>query len=324
MLKFPYSIRAYFWIFLLPVFALALPGAYGQADFSLQATTPSPSAVDPGVNSTAEITLGSSVNGFDTPVSFSCSVAPAQTKNPCTISPSTATAPATISVTFSSSGLAPTQYTLTVTGSAAGQTVSVTLDPITVLAVAPTYALTVGTTLSPSTVSAGTGATAVIDLASTDGYSGTVTMGCSSITPLVEPSPVCSFNPEPVVISNGATATTTLTVNTAGVTSSGTKVTASAARARTRMFLALLVPLPFAVIAGFGSAAKRRRKLLSLFFLFLIAAGLVTLPSCSSSTTVNNGTTTPSNTYTFTITGYDQNGVAPNNTSAVTVSLTVN
>jgi hypothetical protein len=51
---------------------------------------------------------------------------------------------------------------------------------------------------------------------------------------------------------------------------------------------------------------------------------LVTLPSCSSSNVVNNGTTTPSNTYTFTITGYDQNGVAPNNTSAVTVSLTVN
>jgi hypothetical protein len=64
--------------------------------------------------------------------------------------------------------------------------------------------------------------------------------------------------------------------------------------------------------------------LLSLFFLFVIAAGLVTLPSCSSSNVVNNGTTTPSNTYTFTITGYDQNGVAPNNTSAVTVSLTVN
>jgi len=325
MLKFPYSIRVHFWVFLLALFALAfLPRAYGQADFSLQATTPSPSAVDPGVNSTAEITLGSSVSGFDTPVSFTCSVVPAQTNNPCVISPSTATAPSTVSVTFSSAGLAPTQYTLTVTGSATGQTVSVALDPITVLAVAPTYALTVGTTLSPSTVSAGSGATAVLDLASTDGYSGTVTLGCSTITPLVEPSPVCSFNPEPVIITNGATATTTLTVNTAGVTSSGTTVTASAARARTRTFLALLVPLPFVVIAGFGTAGRRRRKLLSLFFLFVIAAGLVTLPSCSSSNVVNNGTTTPSNTYTFTITGYDQNGVAPNNTSAVTVSLTVN
>jgi hypothetical protein len=84
-----------------------------------------------------------------------------------------------------------------------------------------------------------------------------------------------------------------------------------------------LLPLPFVVIAGFGGAGKRPRKLLSLFFLLLMAAGLVTLPSCTTSTAVNNGAVTPNNSYTFTITAYDANGVSASNTD-VSFSLTVN
>jgi len=63
----------------------------------------------------------------------------------------------------------------------------------------------------------------------------------------------------------------------------------------------------------------------------LIATGLLLMPACN--TTTNNGTTapngdvTPAETYTFTMTGVDQNGVAPSNNStaseAATVSLTV-
>jgi hypothetical protein len=322
MLKFPHSFRAKFWVILIGLASLALlPCASGQTtDFTLQASDPSPSAVDPGVNSTASITL-ESTNGFNSPVALSCSVTPAQTKNPCTISPATATPPATPSLTFASAGLPPTQYTVTVTGTSGGQTTSVTLSPITVLAVSPQYTTAVTTALSPSTLTPGSQATAVISVTSTDGYSGSVTFGCTSITPLVEPSPICSFAPEPLPVTDGEIATTTLTITTTNTNLNQT-TNAAVAKRQSRIFYGFLIPLPFIAIAGFGGARKRSRRLLGLLGLLAIAAGLITLPACSS-TTVNNGNITPGNTYTFTIGAYDSNGVSASN-SGVTVTLTVN
>jgi hypothetical protein len=325
MLKFLHSLRTSFSIFFLGLLPLAcLPCAFGQADFYLQASPPSPSAVDPGINSTSNITLGST-NGFNSAVTLSCAITPVETTNAptCTVSPATATPPASPSLTFTTTGQTPpTQYTVTVTGVSGGQTASATLNPITVLAVSPEYTITVGTTISPSTVPAGSGATAVFNIASTDGYSGNVTPACSSITPPVEPSPVCSFNPPTVMVTDGVTATTTLTITTTNTTITEPTTTTSANR-HAQAFYGLLIPLPFVVIAGFAGAGQRRRKLLGFFFLLLMAAGLVILPACSSSSSVNNGSITPNNTYTFTITAYDQNGVAASNTN-VTVSLTVN
>lgn len=318
MLKFPHSLRAKFWVILVGL--ALLPCASGQtADFSLQASDPSPSAVDPGVNSTASITL-ESTNGFSSPVALSCSVTPAQTTNPCTVSPATATPPATPSLTFTSAGLPPTQYFLTVTGTSGGQTASVKLSPITVEGVAPQYTTAVTTALSPSTLTPGSQATAIISVTSTDGYSGSVTFGCTSITPLVEPSPICSFSPEPLPVTDGEIATTTLTITTTNTNLNQT-TNASLTRKPSRVFYGFLIPLPFVVIAGFGGPRTKSRKFLGLLGLLVIAAGLITLPACSS-TQVNNGNITPGNTYTFTIGAYDANGVSPS--SNVTVTLTVN
>jgi hypothetical protein len=125
------------------------------------------------------------------------------------------------------------------------------------------------------------------------------------------------------MVTDGTTATTTLTISTTGTTTNGTGT--AARHAHSRILYALLFPLPFVVIAGFGGAGKRNRKLLSSIFFLFMTAGLITLPACNSSNTVNNGDKTPNNTYTFTITAYDQNGVtAETNTTALTVSLTVN
>ena len=319
MLKFPHSLRAKFWVILVGL--ALLPCASGQtADFSLQASDPSPSAVDPGVNSTASITL-ESTNGFNSLVALSCSVTPAQTTNPCTVSPATATPPATPSLTFASAGLPPTQYFVTVTGTSGGQTASVKLNPITVLAVAPQYTTAVTTALSPSTLTPGSQATAIISVTSTDGYAGSVTFGCTSITPLVEPSPICSFAPEPLTVTDGEIATTTLTITTTNTNLNQT-TNAGLAKKPSRIFYGFLIPLPFMVIAGFGGPRTKSRKLLGFLGLLAIAAGLITLPACSS-TTVNNGNITPGNSYTFTIGAYDANGVSPSNTN-VTVTLTVN
>jgi hypothetical protein len=331
MLKFLRSLRTNFCILFLGLVALAcVPCAFGQADFYLQVSSPNPAAVDPGVDSGASITLGTT-NGFNSAVTLSCAITPVEPANgpQCAVSPPTATPPSSPSLTFTTTGLTPpTQYTVTVTGVSGGLTHSVTLNPISVLAVSPEYTLAVGTTLSPGTVGAGSGATAVLNITSTDGYTGAVTPACSSITPVVEPSPVCSFSPPTVTITDGLVATTTLTISTTGTTSTGTTVvTSNKAHARPSFFYALFLPLPFVVIAGLGTAAggrgKRRRKLLSLLCLFVIVTGLIVLPACSSSNSVNNGVTTPSNSYTFTVTAYDANGVSASNTD-VTLSLTVN
>lgn len=160
----------------------------------------------------------------------------------------------------------------------------------------------------------------MISVTSTDGYGGNVTFGCTSITPLVEPSPICTFKPEPLTVTDGEIGTTTLTITTTN-TNLNQNTNAGLARKPARIFYGLLLPLPFVVIAGFGAAGKRSRKLLGFLGLFAIAAGLITLPACGS-TTVNNGDITPGNTYTFTIGAYDANGTSPS--SNVTVTLTVN
>jgi hypothetical protein len=327
MVKFLHSLRANFCFLFLGLLALAAsPNALGQnADFFLQVSRQLPAGIDPGDSASANLTLGTT-NGFASPVTLSCVTVPAETPDPCTVSPSTATPPSSPSLTFDSAGLQPNTYTVTVTGVSGADTASVTLTPISVLAVTPQYTLAVGTALSPSSVHAGSGATAVINISSTDGYSGSVTPGCSAITPLTEPSPVCSFNPSTVTVTNGVIATTTLTISTAGTTTNGTGTASS--RAHSRWIYASFLPLPFIVAAGAWGDGKLRRKLLSLLGLLIIAVGLFSLPACNASTTVNNGATTPNNTYTFTISAYDENGVAPTGTTGttgtiVTVSLTV-
>jgi len=85
-------------------------------------------------------------------------------------------------------------------------------------------------------------------------------------------------------------------------------------------------------LVGLSAAAggKQSRKAWGLLALFVMSGALVLTPGCGStttSTTTPNGIT-PNNTYTFTITGVDANGVISSNTGSTTanpsVSLTVN
>jgi hypothetical protein len=114
-----------------------------------------------------------------------------------------------------------------------------------------------------------------------------------------------------------------LTVSTYGPTGTNSKLLTP------RIFYALWFAFPAVALIGACSSAGRRRKWLGLLLLMIVAEGLLFLPACGgSSNTLNNpiGLTTPKNTYTFTLTGVDQNGAAPSNTATnqTTVSLTVN
>jgi hypothetical protein len=97
-----------------------------------------------------------------------------------------------------------------------------------------------------------------------------------------------------------------------------------------QVFYALLLLIPGLVFVGLGKTAARAKNLLGAILLMAVAGGLLLMPACGSTYKVTNnapnGEITPKNTYTFTLTGADQTGAAPSNTttSPATVTLAVN
>ena len=286
-----------------------------SGDFVLTASAFNPPSVDPGVSAISTLSV-QPLNGFSGSVTLSCVVTPVQTNMPtCGISQSPVTVPANPTLTVTTSNATPpTLYTVTVTGTASSLT-HTAMASISVVAVSPVYTLTITTQMTPGSVHAGSGATSVVTVTAVNGYSGNVTLSCSAITPIVALEPGCEFNPATVQVTTAAV-TSTLTVGTTGPA----PVTAAT------LPYALWLPMPGAalIVVGLGSGA-RRRKILGWSLLCLLMAAIALLPACggsNSSTSSSAAGNTPNNTYTFTLTGGDANGLAPSNTSP-TVSLTV-
>jgi hypothetical protein len=303
--------------------------SYAQATFTLTPGALSPAAVDPAGAATAVIALGGA--GSVGTVSLSCAVTSSlsTTAMPtCLISPGSATPPATLSLTVTSLGATPAgQYSITVTGTAGGTTQTATLF-LNVVQAQQNYALTVTRAIDPGTVSPGGVAQAIITITPISGYSGKVTLSCLSVTPAVIASPYCSFQSnttpaEPsVAVAAGTPAAGTLIINTYGTQQTTAELVAP------RIFYSFLFGVPGLVLAGAGMARRGRRKLLAMLAALTLAAMILLLPACGGiSPTSNNtyGYITPKNTYMFTISGVDQNGVSPSNGGTqVTISLTVN
>ena len=321
MLKSGHSVRALAAVvFVFMALLATLPCAQAQ-DFAMQVSRQfSPSSIEPGGTAGATIAV-SPLNGFNGSVSLAqCDVTPVQTTSPpvCTVSPASVTPPASPSVTLTTSSTTPSgSYVATVTGVGGTTTQQVSLT-FAVLTVTPGYTITVTGAVTPTSVHAGSGATAIVTVTPANGYTGSVTLSCSAITPTATPAPSCSFNPSPVVISGPSAQSSTLTITT-----SATKASIS----QPGPVYAMWLPLPAFVLmaAGFASGGKLRRRFLTLTVLCAMATGVLFLPACgtknSSSTTSSGGT--PKNTYTFTLNASDANAMTPSN-GTQTVSLTVN
>ena len=94
--------------------------------------------------------------------------------------------------------------------------------PTTVTVPPPaTYTLT-ATALSPASVTAGSAATSTITVTPFNGYTGNVTLSCSSITGGGTPAPTCAFSPSPAEIVGNGPVTSLLTVTTASSTPAAT------------------------------------------------------------------------------------------------------
>src|SRR5579864_5477150 len=305
-------------------------------DFSLQMGGFSPFAMNPGGSAQSNITLNP-LNGFNSSVDLTCTVTspPGATAPGCVISPASVSPPSTATATVSSvlptGGTAtPGDYTITITGTSGGLSHQDSKD-VSVLSVTAQFTITVTSVTAPSSVPAGTGAQATISVNPISGYAGIVTLSCSSITPVVLVPPVCTFDYPPSstgLTVNGTPATVNLTINTTGPIP-----TPSHANIIRTASWGLWLPLPVLGLLLFGSAVGGRRCRISLTFLGIlaIASTFLILPACgnssNSTTSTNPNGNTPSNTYTFTLTGVDQNGNISSNTgvnnSAASVSLTV-
>ena len=318
----------------LGLLTAAVPQGFAQTFSTFSISMPTGldrPAVDPGGSAIGTVVIASSPTGTLTnPVGLACAVSsgPTTTNPPvCTVSPTSQTAPGSASLTITTSdntlqGLY--GFTVTGTGGAGTQTLSLNL---TVQPLSEDYTISATpTTAVPNPVVPGATATTTVSIAPIGSYSGhQVTLACLSVTPVVTAGPTCTFQATngtgPVQVTGGAPATATLTITTFG------PVPTTLLRTP-RLFYALWLVIPGLALAGAARAGRRRKTLVALFFLLSLGSGVLLIPACSSSTVTNSptGLTTPKNTYIFTLTGADENGAAPSNTTtaAATVSITVN
>ena len=340
MLNFRQVVRPLF-VALSLFFFTAAPAMVAQTqNFSLTPSVLSPqSGVDPGGQATGTIALTAVTPGFASPVTLACTVTSNEVTNlpVCTVSPTVAIPNATVSLTISALGdTVAGQYTITITGTAGAEVETAAPVYFNVVDVPQDYTLSVTQAISPSTVTPGGGAKATVTVTPIAGYTGSVTLSCLSVTPVVVAAPICSFNAvggsggPTVSLANGSAGTSILTISTYGNTQSTAEVWTPP------IFYGLWLAFPGLALMGAGARGSQKKKWLGLFLLMVVAGLVILLPACNSTTslssTSNNssGFVTPKNSYTFTLTGVDQNGISPSNTStptgtgAATVSLTVN
>ncbi|MGB6476081.1 MAG: hypothetical protein WBF04_18665 [Candidatus Sulfotelmatobacter sp.] len=323
---------------------LASPLIASGQSFTMMVTEPNPSAVDAGQDSKSYINLGT-VNGFTGNVSLTCAVTPVVTNGPTCTPPATATPPQQVAMSITVSDLAPAGfYTLTVTSTgptpANTDTNTATIN-LTVLSITPDYTLAVTTAIFPTSVHAGFPAQATLTVSPINGYSGTVTLSCSSVTPLATPAPSCSFAPAAVgPQSNGLQPpyTSVLTITTTGNTpppptpaslpGNLNRINSSwphGANGHGFSGLWLAFSGLGLITLALATRGRRRRRLCVLSLLVVTGTSLLLVPACATnnSNTGLNGST-PKHTYVFTLTGADTFGVAPSNEATPpSVSLTV-
>jgi hypothetical protein len=146
---------------------------------------------------------------------------------------------------------------------------------------------------SPSLVAPGGSSISSIAVTGLNGFTGTVNLSCSNISPIVSPAPTCTFSPASITGSGKSTLTFRATAGTKASLAPGSK----------GIFYGMWLPIVGLVGLGAGLTSRQKRSCLWACLLFV---GLALLTSCgggsSSFSNSSNGVPgTPANAYTVTI-----------------------
>jgi hypothetical protein len=278
------------------------------SDFSLSAS-PASSSVIAGQSGASTIMV-TAANGFNSTVTLTCP-AGLPSGASCSFVPPSVTpglAPVTSTLTIATSATTPAATSnVTVTGTSG----SLSHDTTVSLTVAVPDFTIAASALSPASVSAGGSATSTITIAPTNGFNGTVSFACSSITGGGPPAPTCSFNPSSVANGSGTPKLTISTTAAHASLTSPSRVT----------FYAMWLPIGGLALWG-TSFTARKKRFWSVVLGCLVFSGLIFLAACGGSSSSGGGgggqPGTPAGTYTITITA-----TSGSLTHAARVSLTV-
>jgi IPT/TIG domain len=289
--------------------AVAFRQAGVVLDFGVSVLPPTSASASVGHPATYTISV-SAINGFNSPVTLSCSGLPLGSS--CSFAGSVVTPGATAvtsTLTIIATAVTPIATSnVTVTGTFGSLSHSTTVG-LTVTLV-PDFTIA-ASTLNPATVAAGGSSTSTITIAPVNSFTSAVALTCS-VAPAATRGPTCSFNPAAVPNGSG---TSTLTVSTTAAT------TASLVPHSGGLFYAMLLPIGGLALlrTGFTSGKK---KLWGFLFGCLLFSGLIILPACGGGSSSGGGggghPGTPAGTYSVTVTG-----TAGSLTHAQTVSVTV-
>ncbi len=179
------------------------------------------------------------------------------------------------------------------------------------------------TATTPAAVAPGTSASSTVTVATTDGYSGTVTLSCaltSSNPSTATDAPSCSIATPTVTLNSSATSgTANVTITTTAATTS--QLIAPHPRGEGQRWMSEGAVL--ALLMFFGVPIRRRywRSVLSAVLAIAALSGLTGCGNFWEAPVTSTATGTTAGTYTFTVTGTGNPVVTPVTT---TFSITVN
>jgi hypothetical protein len=282
-------------------------------DFSVATTPPTTSlTVYAGQTSSPVTVTVTPVNGFDGPLSFSCSGLPAGSScsfNPPSVTPPTVATMATVTAGASATTGSFAIYATTSLGTSG--TASHVSHPTPSIALTVTSPFTLALVNPSSQVTQGNSVNVAVAVTIAGGFTGTVTFSCN--------------DPAPQSICRVPTPVTASTLPTNGQVSFNISTTAPTASLRlpdqgARIFYAALLPGLFGLMLTGGT---RRRSLRGMRFLGLILVmGFSTmwLASCGGSSSGNSNQGTPVGAYSVTMSA--TSGGATATTSTFTLNVT--